>query len=190
MSRKILSMVIRIAEAQDCEGLGQVQLSSWRTMFPDAGLNAADYLAQFSFAERAEAWQEFLAELPAHTLVTIAISNHGEAVGFAQGTHNATGQSGFTSELDVVHVLPDWRDQGIGQRLILDMSKRLQARGATSMWLSTFENNRARRLYERLGGRLVGKQTMTIEKNGITLEATQVSYGWSDIGALIAELRM
>ena len=51
-------MRIRTAEISDAYIIGHIQFFSWKTMFPDSGVDASAYLAEFNSEERAEAWQE------------------------------------------------------------------------------------------------------------------------------------
>lgn len=178
-------MLIRPAVLTDGAAIGKVQLSSWRTMFPDAGVNAENYLAEFSFEERAEDWEEFLAALPDNRLVYVATNPLDEVVGFAVGQQETGTDALYASELGVVHLLPAYRNQGIGRQLIGTVAQQLSQRGCGSLWLWTLKGNPARRFYERLGGKVVGEETKTLGKNEVTIEITEVSYGWPDIDQLI-----
>lgn len=176
------------AELGDSAGIGKVQLSSWRTMFADSGVSASEYLDQFSDQERAEDWQEYLAELPANRSIYVAIAGETgetEVVGFVEGVLNVTGDTAYASELNVVHVLPAYRNQGIGTRLILQVAQRLKQEDAPSINLWTLTGNPARRLYERLGGEKVGEQVVTTEKNGVEIAISEMEYGWREMDRLI-----
>ncbi len=173
---------LRIASPQDSRAIGMVQLESWRTMFPDAGVNAAEYLSRFSYDEREEDWRDLLNALAPAQCVFVAEANSGQIVGFGTGNAESNPNAMYKSELAVVHVLPNFRNQRIGRQLMRAIVTKLALAGYPSLWLWTLKGNtRARALYEQLGGVLVGDQTKRIGKDDIELEITEVAYGWPDI---------
>ena len=156
-------------------------------MFPDAGIDAGEYLMQFSDEERAADWRELLAA-PGEQIVCVAENDGGEVVGFALGALDHVAAP-FQSELLAIHVLPASRSRGIGKRLFLAVANQFRVQGCSSLWLWVLAgNSHARRFYERPGGQFVRDKHATIGKNEVAIEIVEVAYGWSDIDALIGHL--
>jgi ribosomal protein S18 acetylase RimI-like enzyme len=175
-------MIVREATVEDSAAIGRVQLASWRTMFKDTGIDADAYLAGFSPDEQTQDWQDLLSTL-VDRVVYIAVNDAGEVVGFA---YSVWERGSDTGELSAVHILPAYRNQGIGRQLIRASARRLQQKACTSLWLRTLTGNPARRLYERLGGMLIGEgQPESIDKDGAVIEVGEVTYRWADIQKLI-----
>ena len=63
-----------------------------------------------------------------------------------------------TPEL-AISVLPNWRGQGIGSKLMKSLFKLLHERGYQQTSLSVQKNNPAVRFYERLGYKIIGEKT-------------------------------
>ncbi len=174
------SIAIRLATAADLDGVGRVQLASWRTMW--VGIAPPDYLDQFSDAERAEGWHDLLAE-QLDQFVYVAVTPTGEVVGYACCDPDGNDDPAYAAELTTMHVLPAYRNQGIGRRLIGAVVAHLQAQGATALMLWTLApNTGARRFYERLGGRPLGEHIIPLNEEE-TVTVPEVSYGWTDLGA-------
>jgi [ribosomal protein S18]-alanine N-acetyltransferase len=63
------------------------------------------------------------------------------------------------SELGNVAVTRDWRQRGIGERLVAEVIRRAERRGVREVFLEVRPSNeRARRLYERFGFSQVGRR--------------------------------
>jgi len=180
---------IRVATIQDSRAIGSVQLESWHTMFPDAGVNAVEYLTRFSIDEREESWRELLTALAPDQSIFVAENEDGQVVGFGTGNPENNPDVPYKSELAVVHVLPVYRNQGVGHQLMYAVAAQLFQAGYSSLWLWTLMGNaRARSLYERLGGVPAGEQTKMIGKDEIGVAITEVAYGWLDISTLLRVL--
>src|SRR5579859_7033031 len=157
-------MRIRQATVADAAAIGKVQLASWRTMFHDSGIDAAAYLAEFSDEERAEDWNELL-NAPGNQLIFVAESDDAEIVGFALGIPESSPDGKYASELSIVHLLPAYRNQGIGRQLFAAVARNLKDEGRGSLFLWVLSGNTgARRFYERLGGQLFGANKHMVGK--------------------------
>jgi ribosomal protein S18 acetylase RimI-like enzyme len=73
--------------------------------------------------------------------------------------------------IDNIQLSPAWQNQGIGTSLL---NRLLDAHSRFSIRLTTFEDNPAKRLYERMG-------FVVLERNGMTIKmekmAQQVGFG-------------
>ena len=180
-------MRIRPATPADSAVIGHIQLASWHTMFPDAEINAAEYLAQFSDQERGQDWTDLLTAPGAHTAY-VAETDAGQVVGFALGVLDHVAAP-YQSELLAIHVLPASRNQGIGKRLFVAVASQFRVHGCSSLWLWVLAGNRnARHFYEQLGGQFVTEKRGIVGKNEVAIEIVEAAYGWPDIDKLIGHL--
>jgi ribosomal protein S18 acetylase RimI-like enzyme len=89
-------------------------------------------------------------------ILLIARSADGKTGGFA-AIEPAGGSSDTVAQVSYVGVRPPLWGQGVGERLFLEMRRRLKAAGYTRVELSVYvDNRRAIALYERLGWRPCG----------------------------------
>ncbi len=181
MTDTATDITILPATSADLDGVGRVQLASWRTMW--VGIAPPDYLDAFSDAERGAAWHELLAAQP-DQFVYVAATPAGEVVGYACCDPDGNSDPAYPAELTTMHILPAYRNRGIGRRLVAAVVAHLQAQGATALMLWTLApNTGARRFYERLGGRPLGEHTIPLNEEE-TVTVPEVSYGWPDLGVL------
>jgi ribosomal protein S18 acetylase RimI-like enzyme len=91
----------------------------------------------------------------------------------------------YKGEIYNLHVWPAFQGRGIGQRLILEVSRDFQHKGWRSMLVWTLEENPSRRFYEKLGGRIAAQK----EDEYLGFKASVLAYGWDDIEPLISFLQ-
>jgi GNAT superfamily N-acetyltransferase len=164
---------IRPAAIQDARAIAEVHIvsytSAYRGIFPDALLDG------LSVETRESGWRDLLAGQETGSAITmVGCDNGGRVVGFASGGKERTGQLGCDGELYAIYLRPEAQRKGLGALLVRQFVQELARRGFASMALWVLELNPARRFYERLGGKVVGKQE--IERGGQTF--IEVAYGW------------
>jgi ribosomal protein S18 acetylase RimI-like enzyme len=80
-----------------------------------------------------------------------------------------------------MHILPEHKRQGIGQKLFSAAAKRLKEQGCKSVYLWVLEDNHpARKFYEAHGGQPAGEHQIELGDR----ELTEVAYGWKHIDQL------
>jgi len=149
---------LRPAESQDLPGI----------------LEMVRELAEFEHLSHAvvateEGYREHL--FGSRPVAEAIVAEAGEGlVGYA--IHFATfstfrGQAGIW--LEDLYVRPDWRGRGLGERLLREVVGRAAQRGAGRCEWSVLDwNERAIRLYERMGGRLLDDwRIVRLEEAGI-----------------------
>jgi len=172
-------ILIREASVADAEGIARVKIATWRVAY--AGIVPDSHLAGLEIREQTERMRErWLSHGPSSAATFVAESG-GAVVGFATGGLQRDSTLVFDGELYAIYVLPEFQRQRIGHRFVLAVVERLVALGCTSMSVWVFAENPARRFYERLGGKDLGREK-EIEIAGKGL--TEVAYGWTDIGSL------
>jgi ribosomal protein S18 acetylase RimI-like enzyme len=173
-------MLIREATLDDAAGMGRVHVDSWRTTYP--GLVPDAVLANLSYERRESHWREAISAR--EEAVFVAEEAGGKIVGFASGGRERSGDKGFDGELYAIYLLAEHQQQGIGSHLTLAVAMRLAALGFQSLLVWVLSGNPARQFYERIGGKWVVDQGITIGE----AQLVESAYGWRDLGELIAAL--
>jgi ribosomal protein S18 acetylase RimI-like enzyme len=150
-------ITIRPATEDDTAAIAALHVASWRDAYAD--ILAPDYLSGGIEADRLAVWSERLRDRPANQLVNVACDSSGLMQAFVCGYRDVDPVWG--SLIDNLHVRPQARGQGIGERLLRDAAGELSARASISgVHLWVFEANVAGlRFYQRLGGRVVEKDS-------------------------------
>ena len=162
--------MIRAATIHDAPQIARVHVASWRTTYQ--GLLPDDFLASLDDAGYEERWRRALADSSIRVYVAEAGA---EVVGFASGGRERAGESGYTGELYAIYVVQPEQRRGLGRELVRSVVGGLKDLGLGDMIIWVLKDNHdARAFYERLGGRFVRAQPITI--GPATLE--EVSYGW------------
>jgi ribosomal protein S18 acetylase RimI-like enzyme len=162
--------MVRPAELDDAEGIAQVHVATWRSAY--RGLLPEDFLASLSEANYAERWKRVIGE----GLSRVYVVDEDEGIaGFASGGRERAGEMGYAGELYALYVLEGAQRRGHGRELVRAVAGALREMALPDMIVWVLRDNpTARRFYERLGGRYVRSQPITI--GTATLE--EVSYGW------------
>jgi ribosomal protein S18 acetylase RimI-like enzyme len=156
--------IIRPATEADTAAIAAIHVASWRDAYAD--ILTADYLSGPIEADRLALWSERLRERPPAQLVDIACNPAGNALGFVCGFRDF--EPPWGSLIDNLHVRPETRSQGLGERLLRGAARRLAATGPDSgLHLWVFEANvAALRFYKRLGGSVVERDSSEMPAAG------------------------
>ncbi len=173
---------IRRARPGDAAGIGAVHVAAWRSAY--AGILAGEYLANLSVARQAAFYESAIADRRDCHAVFVAVAAN-EVVGFASGgrarRQGIGGVTGCQGEVETLYLLDDWREHGIGRRLMRAMAAHLAAVGCRSVMLWVLRDNPTCWFYRHLGGRPVLREA--IRYAGQPLE--QVAYLWEPIETLL-----
>jgi GNAT superfamily N-acetyltransferase len=175
------AMSIRLAVPDDANALGTMHVASWRETY--AGILPDRMLSALSIDARARAWAKIIRE-PAteHSAAVYLAEQESSIIGFgacgAQRTENLRDR-GYNGEFGAIYVLRAF--QGIGACLLGNMSMDLLARGfsAAALWVLR-DNLRARRFYERFGGKVIAERE-DVRDGAVLIE---LAYGWLDLKEL------
>jgi ribosomal protein S18 acetylase RimI-like enzyme len=174
---------VRRALAADAPSIGAVHVSAWRSAY--AGILPSEYLTRLSMPRQAA---QYDASIRMGDGVFVAIAAGPGArpgvVGFATvGRPRTRGLA--DGEIQTLYVLDDWRDRGIGRRLLAAGAAHLQAAGCQSAFLWVLRDNPSRWFYERLGGRQAAASATRVA--GVPIP--QVAFVWDPIDRLVAEAK-
>jgi ribosomal protein S18 acetylase RimI-like enzyme len=125
-----------------------------------------------TYAVREWQWREAFAEA-SRDWFCVVIEDAGKLVGFAKGQPHSD-IPGFAGQLNKIYLLREYHRQGLGRRLLSEVSRRFLANGVSSMLLFGDAANPTNGFYEHMGAeRLYSDKG---EFHG--------GYGWRDIRGL------
>lgn len=165
-------MIVRPAHLSDADGIGRVQVASWRSTY--AGLIDDDYLAQMSPAQYAAHHHELMADPRVFYLV--AEDKHDGIVGFVTGGPERHGDPDFTGEIYALYLLRQHQGKGLGQMMVQFSALRLRAKGHKSMLIWVLSGNPAEGFYQHLGGKKLRTAPTTVGRQAVE----EVAYVWAD----------
>ena len=182
---------IRRARPSDAAAIGAVHVTTWRTAY--AGVLPDVYLANLSPLRYAAGYESALSDRQNGHAMFVAVASGADApagaptgkgcgtvVGFVSGGRARRPAFGH-GEVETLYLLDDYRDCGIGRRLMRAMAAHLAAVGCRSAMLWVLKDNPTRWFYQRLGGRLAASETMRFA--GQQME--QLAFAWDPIEALL-----
>lgn len=183
MLAQIRAAQIRTAVLADAPALARIQVDSYRRSY--AGIFSPAYLDHFTYEEQTQDWLDWLAANSSDFLL-VAEDSVGQVVGYALGRPGFTGLPPYDCELAALHVQRERQRQGYGLALMQAAVERFRQAGCRSLLVWVLEQNQlARSWYERLGGWLVGRQTIQVGEAGEG-SAQEAAYGWPSLAAFPA----
>ena len=168
-------MIVRRARLLDAVAIGAVHVAAWRSAY--AGILPDSYLASLSLPRQAAQYE---ADIHRGGGVFVAIGD-GSVVGFA--TAGPARRPGIADgEVGTLYVLDDWRDRGVGRRLLHAGAAHLAETGCRSAFLWVLRANPSRWFYQRLGGRPAAESDTSVAGRSVP----QVAYVWDPIETMLA----
>lgn len=175
---------IRRARPADAPAMGAAHVAAWRSAYPGilpddylAGLSVTRQAAQYDKAIRAGAGVYVAAasglDVPAgagQRVVGFTTVGRARAAGIAEG------------EIETLYVLDDWRDRGLGRRLMRAGAGHLAGAGCRSAFLWVLSGNPSRWFYLRMGGKTAAAGSTSVA--GTTI--AQTAFVWNPIERLLA----
>ncbi|MFC7473630.1 GNAT family N-acetyltransferase [Dankookia sp. GCM10030260] len=180
---------IRRARATDAEAIGAVHVATWRTAY--AGVLPDDYLADLSPLRHAAGYEQAITDRRNGHAVFVAVASGADAPADTAGEGGTI--IGFTSggrarrdwlaqgEVETLYLLDDYRDRGVGRRLMRAMAAHLAVVGCRSAMLWVLQDNPSRWFYQRLHGRPAAQEAIRFA--GRTMQ--QMAFVWDPIETLL-----
>jgi hypothetical protein len=184
-------IAIRRARPSDAAAIGSVHVLTWRSAY--AGVLPDAYLSELSPGQHASGYAQAIADRRDGHAMFVAVASGTDAPP-GQGAREGGVVVGFVSggrarrpglgqgEVETLYVLDDYRERGVGRRLMRAMAAHLAAVGCRSVMLWVLEGNPTRWFYLRLGGRAVARESIRFA--GMALE--QLAFAWDPIDTLLA----
>ena len=177
-------IAIRRARAADAAAIGAVHVAAWRSSY--AGILPNDYLSRLSVRRQAAQYDAGIRNGLGVHVATASGLDVGPAggpprvVGFVTGGPARPFAAGAGSaglgegEIETLYVLDDWRERGLGRRLMRVAAAHLAASGCKSAFVWVLRENPSRWFYERLGGRVAAQATVRVGGTSVV----QMAYVW------------
>jgi len=174
---------VRPARTADAAAIGAVHVAAWRSAYP--AILPPGFLTNLSAARQAVNYDAairmgrgvFVAVASGRDL---AVAGGPRVVGFATG-----GQARRTGlgegEIETLYVLDDYRDHGVGRRLLRALAGSLRDEGCASAFVWVLRDNPARFFYAHLGGTLAAEEPITFAGAHLV----QSAYRWDPIDRLL-----
>ncbi len=183
-SREARVLSLRRGRPADAAAIGAVHVAAWRSTYPGilpdtylSGLSVARQAAHYDAAIRAGAGVYVVAA----SGLDVPAGSGSRIVGFTTVGRARTAGLG-EGEIETLYVLDDWRERGLGRRLMRAAGSHLLAGGCRSAFLWVLTDNPSRWFYQRIGGRPVAEGSVQVA--GTKLK--QTAYAWDPIDRLTA----
>lgn len=178
-----MSITIRRARPADATAMARVHLASWRSTY--AGLLPDEVLVGLSVSRESAGYEQGLAQGRGGHAGFLAVADGtetpgGGVVGFVTGGFSRRPQIA-EGEVETLYLLDDFRERGIGRRLMRAMASHLASLGARNAHAWVLEGNPSRFFYERLGAKPVAREAITIGGRKLA----QQSLAWDAIHTLL-----
>ncbi len=182
-----MEVALRTASAADAECLSALDVAVWRASYGHILSRALlDGLAGNPFHD-AHFFAAIIDRIGVDEWLWV-VDDGVDAVGFCHFGACRDAAAGHGGEIERLYLLPLAQNRGLGTRILAAAAHRLVDEGLTPIRTTVFEeNHRARRLYERLGGRLLGR-TIVFEDQGRPV--WDCVYGWQDPAPLLSAARV
>jgi hypothetical protein len=181
-------ITVRRARPADAISIGSVHVAAWRSAYP--GILPDDFLARLSVPRQA-----------AHYDAAIRSSSTGVFVASASGTDVPPGSGsrviGFATagrargefagrrlaegEVETLYVLDDWRERGVGRRLLRAAASHLAEIGCRSLYVWVLRDNPNRWFYQHLGGKPSAEAMIQVAGRAVP----QTAFVWDPIERLL-----
>lgn len=179
-------IAIRRARAADAAAIGAVHVAAWRSAY--AGILPDAYLARLSVVRQAAHYEAAIrAGVGVHVAAASGLDLPGSfattavrVVGFATGGR-ARNPEIAEGEIETLYVLDDWRERGLGRRLIRASAAHLVSIGCRSAFLWVLSENPSRWFYHRLGGKTAVESSIRV--GGVAV--AQTAFTWDPIERLL-----
>lgn len=180
---------IRRARPADAVAIGAVHVAAWRNAYP--GILPDRFLAKLSVPRQAAYYDSAIRSSTEAVYVATASGTDVPAgsgpriVGFATGGRprglGPMGRRLGEGEIETLYVLDDWRERGLGRRLLRAVANHLSEAGCRSAYLWVLRDNPSRWFYQRLGGQSVAEATVIVGGEPVQ----QTAFVWDPIQKLL-----
>ena len=166
------SVEFRRARESDMPQVARVHVDSWQRSF--AGIAPQAFLDGMTIQKRLDAYTNRAMGEP-YTMFVAEHTEHG-IVGFADFGKPVLPVN-FDAQIFSFYFLPEFQRKGLGDRLFRRCVAAMKNDGVGSLCLDSLELSPYRRFYEKMGGRVVGRDGHKLGEEHFET----VIYGWSNI---------
>ncbi|HUM08474.1 MAG TPA: GNAT family N-acetyltransferase, partial [Acidocella sp.] len=146
-------IALRRARLADAPGIAAVHVATWRSAY--ANILPEDYLANLSVSRMARQYEHLIRlGFGVHVAASYSVPGAPAVLGFSTSSRSRESQLG-EGEVEMLYVLDDYRDQGLGGQLLRASAKHLAKLGCRSAYAWVLRDNPSRYFYQRLGGKCI-----------------------------------
>ncbi len=172
-------IALRRARLADAPGIAAAHVATWRSAY--ANILPESYLAGLSIARLARHYEQMIRlGQGVHVAASYGMPGAPPVLGFAIAARAREPHLG-EGEVEMLYVLDDYRDQGLGGQLLRAAAKYLGQRGCGSAYAWVLRDNPSRYFYQHLGGRRVADGTTRVCGE----EIAQTAYAWDPLTSLL-----
>jgi ribosomal protein S18 acetylase RimI-like enzyme len=172
-------IALRRARLADAPGIAAVHVATWRSTY--AAILPQDYLASLSVYRLARQYEHLIRlGFGVHVAITYNAPGEPPVLGFATAGRGREPHLG-EGEVEMLYVLDDYRDHGLGGQLLRLSAKHLAQMGCRSAYAWVLRDNPSRYFYQRLGGKCVAASTTQVAG----AEIPQTAYAWDPLATLL-----
>lgn len=170
-----MNALVRPARMGDDAAIAHVHVEGWRETYP--GIVPARVLDRLDTESRRLYWRSAIVNRRMAETVFVAEVD-GTVAGFGVCGREQVGLRDYDGEFHALYLLRHAQGRGLGTSLMAAMAHSLAGRGmaAATVW-ALRDNWRARRFYEKLGGRLIADRPLDFDGTRVM----EVAYGWTDV---------
>jgi GNAT superfamily N-acetyltransferase len=182
-------LTVRRARPSDAISIGAVHVAAWRSTYP--GILPDEYLARLSVPRQAAHYDAAIRSSTTGVFVASAsgtdvpLGSGSRVIGFATVGRARGGEFGRRlgeGEVETLYVLDDWRDRGVGRKLMRAAGAHLAEMGCKSCYLWVLRDNPSRWFYQRLGGKPQCEAVIQFAGQRVP----QTAFVWDPIERLLA----
>jgi ribosomal protein S18 acetylase RimI-like enzyme len=180
---------IRRARPSDAISIAAVHVAAWRSAYP--GILPDDFLARLSVPRQAAYYDAAIRSASTGVFVAAASGTDvppgsgSRIVGFATAGRARGGEfiRGLAEgEVETLYLLDDWRERGMGRKLMRAAAEHLAETGCKSCFVWVLRDNPSRWFYQRLGGKPVAEAVIQFAGQKVP----QTAIVWDPIERLLA----
>ena len=169
---------LRPGAYEDAADIAQVHVETWRDAY--AGVLPTDMLVGMSVSRQTGYWRSALLRRRRNESISLALVNDA-VVGFGTCGPARAPVDVPTGEVQMLYVLQDYQELGLGRGLLRALFASLRRHGMTRAMIWVVAQNPARFFYEAMGGTADAERTERLWHTDVTT----VGYVWEDIDAAI-----
>jgi GNAT superfamily N-acetyltransferase len=182
-------ITVRRARPADAISMGSVHVAAWRSAYP--GILPDEFLARLSVPRQAAHYDAAIRSPSVGVYVASASGadvppgSGSRIIGFAtvgRARGEFAGRRLAEGEVETLYVLDDWRDRGVGRKLMRSAAAYLAEIGCKSCFVWVLRDNPSRWFYQRIGGKPAAEAMIQFAGQ----QVPQTAFVWDPIEKLLA----
>ena len=167
---------IREAKATDTAAMARINVATWRENYKE--FLPRQLMESISCSQKQAEIEDFFAGWEKNRAIAlVAEDGRNEIIAFIMAGKNRRQDLAHMGEIYNLHVAPAFQNQGIGLFLVYRVIQVFKQRNWNTMVVWALEQNPSYRFYEKLGGRVIARDTDKYQG----FVAPVIAYGWEEL---------